>query len=67
MARLRRSPTYARDIDSKPAQAHRARPETMVAFLAVMDSRHGGVVQWLADHGFAADDLRMLRTKLRDL
>jgi protein tyrosine/serine phosphatase len=67
LARLRRSPTYARDIDSKPAQAHRTRPETMAAFLAEMGSRHGGVVQWLADHGFAADDLRLLRAKLRDV
>ena len=50
--RLRRSPTYAPDIDSKPADSHRVRPETMAAFLAQMDARHGGVTRWLADHGF---------------
>ena len=38
LGRLRRSPTYARDIDSLPAEAHRARPETMAAFLEQMDS-----------------------------
>ena len=64
LARLRRSATYARDIDSRPADAHRARPETMAAFLAQMDARHGGVVSWLAGHGFAGDDLRLLRAKL---
>jgi protein-tyrosine phosphatase len=64
LARLRRSPTYAQDIDSKPAHAHRARPETMAAFLEQMDSRHGGVLTWLAGHGFTDDDLRLLRAKL---
>jgi protein tyrosine/serine phosphatase len=66
LARLRRSATYARDIDSKPAQAHVTRPETMAAFLTEMDSRYGGVVQWLAEHGFTGDDLRLLRAKLRE-
>jgi protein tyrosine/serine phosphatase len=66
LARLRRSATYARDIDSKPADAHRARAETMAAFLEQMDARHGGVVRWLTGHGFADDDLRLLRAKLRD-
>ncbi len=65
MARLRRSPLYARDINSRPADLHRPRPETMTAFLEQMDSRYGGVVPWLADHGFADDDLRLLRAKLR--
>ncbi len=65
LSRLRRSPTYARDIDSVPADAHRPRPETMAAFLGQMDSRYGGVVPWLADHGFTDDDLDLLRAKLR--
>ena len=65
LARLRRSPTYARDIDSKPADSHRPRPETMAAFLEQMDSRYGGVGRWLAGHGFGDDDLRLLRAKLR--
>lgn len=65
LSRLRRSPTYARDIDSLPAQAHRPRPETMAAFLEQMDTRHGGVTRWLTDHGLSADELDRLRVKLR--
>jgi len=63
--RLRRSSTYARDIDSLPAEAHRARPETMAAFLEQMDSRYGGVARWLTDHGLDAGELDLLRAKLR--
>jgi protein-tyrosine phosphatase len=63
--RLRRSRTYAADIDSKPAVVHAVRPDTMAAFLEQMDSRYGGVGSWLADHGFTAEDLRLLRAKLR--
>jgi protein-tyrosine phosphatase len=66
LGRLRKSRTYARDIDSQPVVAHLARPETMAAFLQQMDVRYGGVVRWLADHGFGDDDLRLLRAKLRD-
>jgi protein-tyrosine phosphatase len=65
LSRLRRSPTYARDLDNQPAESHRPRPETMAAFLEQMDSRYGGVVPWLAGHGFSDDDLGQLRTKLR--
>jgi protein-tyrosine phosphatase len=64
MDRLRRSPTYARDIDSLPAESHRPRPETMAAFLKQMDSRYGGVVPWLTAHGLSAAELDLLRTKL---
>jgi protein-tyrosine phosphatase len=62
--RLRRSRTYARDINSQPAGAHRTRPETMAAFLGQVDSRYGGVVRWLADRDLSADDLHLLRAKL---
>jgi protein-tyrosine phosphatase len=65
LSRLRRSPTYARDLDGQLAESHRPRPETMAAFLEQMDSRYGGVVPWLADHGFSDDDLDLLQTKLR--
>ncbi len=65
MARLRRSGLYARDINSKPADLHRPRPETMAAFLEQMDARYGGVAAWLTGHGFSDDDLRALRVKLR--
>ncbi len=64
LGRLRRSRTYAGDLDGQPVTAHLARPETMAAFLEQMDARYGGVVRWLADHGFGDDDLRLLRAKL---
>jgi len=65
ISRLRRSPTYTRDIDSVPAEAHRPRPETMAAFLEQMDSRYGGVARWLTDHGLGSGELDLLRAKLR--
>ena len=65
IGRLRRSPTYARDIDSLPADAHRPRAETMAAFLEQMESRYGGVARWLTDHGLADGELDLLRAKLR--
>jgi hypothetical protein len=37
----------------------------MTAFLEQMDTRYGGVVPWLTDHGFSAGDLHVLRVKLR--
>ena len=64
VGRLRKSRTYARDIDSQPVVAHLVRAETMTAFLQQMDARHGGVVPWLADHGFGDEDLNLLRVKL---
>jgi protein-tyrosine phosphatase len=63
--RLGRSPIYAADINSKPAAAHRPRPQTMTAFLAEVHRRHGGVTRWLARHGFGRRDLRLLHAKLR--
>jgi protein tyrosine/serine phosphatase len=65
LSRLRRSPTYARDIDSLPAESHRARPETMAAFLQQMGARYGGVTRWLTDHGLGTDELNLLQAKLR--
>jgi protein-tyrosine phosphatase len=64
LGRLRKSQTYARDIDSQPVVAHLARPETMAAFLQQMEVHHGGVLQWLSDHGFGDEDLSLLRVKL---
>jgi protein-tyrosine phosphatase len=65
VARLRRSPTYAGDLERKPAESYRVRPETMAAFLEQLDSRYGGVVRWLTEHDFSAGDLARLRAKLR--
>jgi protein-tyrosine phosphatase len=64
MDRLRRSPTYVRDIDSLPVDSHRPRAETMAAFLEQMDARYGGVARWLAEHGLTVGELDLLRTKL---
>jgi protein-tyrosine phosphatase len=65
LARLRRSPTYASDIDRKPASSHHPRPETMTAFLAQLDARYGGVAAWLYGRGFGTADLCRLHAKLR--
>jgi protein-tyrosine phosphatase len=62
--RLRRSPTYAGDINSKPQQEHAPRPGTMAAFLEQIGARYGGAGRWLADHGFGADGPGLLRAKL---
>jgi protein-tyrosine phosphatase len=64
LARLRASPTYAADIDRLPADAHKPRAETMAAFLAHLDERHGGVLGWLAGNGFGDDEAHRLRAKL---
>jgi protein tyrosine/serine phosphatase len=63
--RLRRSKTYAEDVNSRPVRAHLPRPETMRAFLEQLDVRYGGLPRWLAGHGFADDELSGLRAKLR--
>jgi len=60
--RLRRSPTYADDINSKPPRP--PRPGTMAAFLEQVGSRYGGTRRWLAGHGFDDGDLDLLRAKL---
>jgi hypothetical protein len=37
----------------------------MAAFLEQMDSRYGGVVQWLTERGLGDGELDLLRAKLR--
>jgi protein-tyrosine phosphatase len=64
LERLRRSPTYAEDINSKPQAEHAPRPGTMTAFLEQVGARHGGAGQWLADHGLGQGELDVLRAKL---
>lgn len=66
MARLLASPTYRPDLESRGggSDVHRPRAETMEAFLTEVDSRYGGVLTWLDGHGFGADDVARLRTKL---
>ena len=62
--RLRSTPTYADDIDRLPAAEHRPRAETMRGFLERLDADHGGVLGWLAGHGYGPDDVARLRHKL---
>jgi protein-tyrosine phosphatase len=65
LSRLRRSPTYARDIDSSPPAAHQVRPETMQAFLGEVGRCYGGAARWLTGHGLTPAELTLLHTKLR--
>jgi protein tyrosine/serine phosphatase len=63
--RLRRSRTYADDINSRPVTAHLPREATMKAFLEQLHVRYGGLERWLAGNGFTGGDLGLLRAKLR--
>jgi len=65
--RLRASPTYAEDIDRLPADEHRPRAVTMDRLLARLEEDHGGVLGWLAQHGFDAQDVKRLRDKLLEV
>jgi protein tyrosine/serine phosphatase len=64
LRRLVGSRTYESDLKGSAIDRHRPRPETMKAFLSQVQARYGGVVQWLADHDFAAGDLQRLRAKI---
>jgi protein-tyrosine phosphatase len=65
--RLRSTPTYAEDIDRLPAAEHAPRVGTMRGFLDELDASHGGVLGWLAAHGFGAEDVNRLRDKLLEV
>jgi hypothetical protein len=64
LARMRRTRAYAAGLDREPAGDHVPRGATMAAFLDQVKARHGGVLRWLSGHGFAADDVRALRSGL---
>jgi len=64
LARLKASDTYREDLDSRPDDSHRPRPETMRRFLAHLDEQHGGPLGWLATAGFGPDDVARLRSRL---
>jgi protein-tyrosine phosphatase len=65
LTRLRASPTYAADLARRPDDdEHRPRPETMAAFLDQVDHRYGGVVRYLATHGFGSTEVDALRERL---
>jgi protein-tyrosine phosphatase len=61
--RLKRSPTYAEDLEGKPVDVQTPRPRTMAALLEQIEARYGGAARWLEDHGLG-DDLPRLRAKL---
>jgi protein tyrosine/serine phosphatase len=63
--RLRRSRTYAADMAGRPVSVHAPRAESMRAFLAQLEARHGGAAAWLAAAGFGTGELDQLRAKLR--
>jgi protein-tyrosine phosphatase len=64
LERLRASPTYAADTNSRPDNEHMPRAETMSWFLDQVDATYGGMLAWLARHGFGPADVVSLRTKL---
>jgi len=64
LARLRSSPTYAQDLDSRPADTHRPHAYTMEKFLTILDERHDGPIGWLERHGWTDADTTALRTAL---
>ncbi len=59
VARLAASATYARDIHLDQTDRHRPRAETMERVLELVDPH-----EWLAHHGFGADDAAALRARL---
>jgi protein-tyrosine phosphatase len=64
VARLRASPTYGADLRGRTLDSHRPRAETMKRVLELVDERHGGPVEWLAQHGFDAAEAAELRARL---
>jgi protein tyrosine/serine phosphatase len=64
MARLRASETYREDLDSRPDDSNRPRPETMWRFLEILDEQYGGALGWLAGAGFGPADVARLRGRL---
>jgi protein-tyrosine phosphatase len=65
LARLRASPTYAPDLDSRPADTHMPHAYTMEKFLTILDERFGGPLGWLERHGWTGEDTTALRAALR--
>jgi protein-tyrosine phosphatase len=64
LGRLRASPTYASDTNSRPDIEHMPRAETMAWFLDQVDASYGGVLAWLDQNGFGPADVAGLRAKL---
>src|SRR3569833_245439 len=65
LARLCTSPTYAQDLDSRPADTHMPHAYTMEKLLTILDERHGGPQGWLRHHGWTDDDTTALQAALQ--
>jgi protein tyrosine/serine phosphatase len=66
LARLRSSATYRDDLDTRPADEHRPRPEYIEQFLRILDDRFGGPLAWLTSQGWTEADSQAVRSRLRD-
>jgi len=62
---LSASQLYDLDI-AQPEKVPPAAAGTMLGVLAAIDDDHGGVLAWLAEHGWTDDDTERLRAKLLD-
>lgn len=65
LARLLDRPAYAAALQGQTAEQQRTRPETMARLLDTLDREHGGVLGWLAGHGWTGSDTERLVAKLR--
>jgi protein-tyrosine phosphatase len=64
VARLMASTTYAESVGRITTAEHTPRASAMDRFLGRIEAEYGGVLGWLAAHGFGADDVQKLRSKL---
>jgi protein-tyrosine phosphatase len=62
--RMRGAAAYAAGVDREPGGEHVPRAETMAAFLVEVESRYGGMLEWLSAHGFGAADVQLLKSEL---
>ena len=62
---LSASDLYDLDV-AQPEKVPPAAAGTMLGVLAAIDADHGGVLPWLAEHGWTAEDTERLRAKLLD-
>ncbi len=65
LERLMRRAAYADTIVGKTVDEQSPRVETMARLLGTLDTRHGGVLGWLAAQGWTDADTARLRAKLR--
>lgn len=64
IGRLKASPTYAPNLDDRPASSQRPNAQDMHTFLRHVDADFGGALTWLRQHGWTAADTDALRARL---